>query len=167
MRLKEWFGWHFPELIRSITDIFLLVKVIILIRCRDNVRDDFENFKGPLIELIGSEEIVAKIKADADISMGVTLSVRYLMGTAQNILSIASFLAPLSTLRIVFERQSAESVPFLLTMMNLFSSVSWCLYGVLKQDTFVYFPNGLGVLVSALTMSLFLVYPPSRFVIFK
>jgi len=92
---------------------------------------------------------------------------RYLMGTAQNILSIASFLAPLSTLRIVFERQSAESVPFLLTMMNLFSSVSWCLYGVLKQDTFVYFPNGLGVLVSALTMSLFLVYPPSRFVIFK
>jgi len=74
MRLKEWFGWHFPELIKSITDIFLLVKVIILIRCRDNVRDDFENFKGPLIELIGSEEIVAKIKADADISMGVTLS---------------------------------------------------------------------------------------------
>jgi len=52
----------------------MLVKVIILIKSRDNLRDDFDNFKGPLIELIGSEEIVNKIKADADISMGVTLS---------------------------------------------------------------------------------------------
>lgn len=52
----------------------MLVKVIILIKRRDNLRDDFDNFKGPLIELIGSEEIVNKIKADADISMGVTLS---------------------------------------------------------------------------------------------
>jgi uncharacterized protein with PQ loop repeat len=92
---------------------------------------------------------------------------RYLMGTAQNILSIASFLAPLSTLRLVFERRSAESVPFLLTMMNLFASVSWCIYGILKQDTFVYFGNALGALVSSLTMSLFLVYPPARFAMFK
>lgn len=52
----------------------MLVKVIILIKNRNNLRDDFDNFKGPLIELIGSEEIVNKIKADADISMGVTLS---------------------------------------------------------------------------------------------
>lgn len=74
MRLKEWFGWHFPELVKTITDIFLLVKVIILIKSRDSIRDDYENFKGPLIELIGSEELVAKIKSDADISMGVTLS---------------------------------------------------------------------------------------------
>jgi RNA processing factor Prp31 len=52
----------------------MLVKVIILIKNRNNLRDDFDNFKGPLIELIGSEEIVNKVKADADISMGVTLS---------------------------------------------------------------------------------------------
>jgi len=74
MRLKEWFGWHFPELIKSVTDIYMLVKVIILIKNRDNVRDDFETFKPLLIELIGSEEIVEQIKKDADISMGTTIS---------------------------------------------------------------------------------------------
>jgi len=52
----------------------MLVKVIILIKNRNNLVDDFDNFKGPLIELIGSEEIVNKVKSDADISMGVTLS---------------------------------------------------------------------------------------------
>lgn len=87
---------------------------------------------------------------------------RLLMGTAQNCVSIASFLAPLATLRIVFERRSAESVPFLLTIMNFFSSLAWFCYGVLIQDKFVSFPNGLGVVLSLLTFSLFFVYPPPR-----
>lgn len=92
---------------------------------------------------------------------------RLLMGAAQNCCSIASFLAPLSTLRIVFEHRSAESVPFLLTAMNFFSSLAWLCYGLLIHDKFVYFPNGLGVLLSLMTFSLFLVYPPPRLVIFK
>ena len=42
-----------------------------------------------------------------------------------------------------------------------------CNTGMLIHDKFVYFPNGLGVLLSALTFSLFLVYPPPRLDVFK
>ena len=38
-------------------------------------------------------------------------------------------MAPLSTLRVVFEHRSAESIPFLPTIMNFFSSLSWFFYG--------------------------------------
>jgi uncharacterized protein with PQ loop repeat len=54
---------------------------------------------------------------------------KLLMGAAQNFVSIASFAAPLASLRVVFEHRSADSVPFLLTMMNLFSSLAWFIYG--------------------------------------
>ena len=39
------------------------------------------------------------------------------------------FVAPLATLRLVWERQSAESVPLLLTIMNFVSSLAWFFYG--------------------------------------
>jgi nucleolar protein 56 len=34
MRIKEWFGWHFPELARIITDNSVYVKVVKLIQVK-------------------------------------------------------------------------------------------------------------------------------------
>jgi len=35
MRLKEWFGWHFPEIVKIVTDIYVLVKIILIVKERD------------------------------------------------------------------------------------------------------------------------------------
>lgn len=35
MRLKEWFGWHFPELVRMISDIYVLSKMVRVIKNRN------------------------------------------------------------------------------------------------------------------------------------
>lgn len=74
MRLKEWFGWHFPEVTKIITDIFTLVKFINLIKRRENIVHHFEDYKGPLLELLGSEEVLDSVKKVADMSMGVSIS---------------------------------------------------------------------------------------------
>lgn len=74
MRLKEWFGWHFPELNKIITDIYIFVKIVLIIKQREVLVNDFESFKNQLIETVGSEEIVEQVKRAAEISMGVTIS---------------------------------------------------------------------------------------------
>lgn len=74
MRLKEWFGWHFPEICKIVTDIYILVKVILLIKHREVLVNDFEDYKEKLLEIVGTEEVVEQIKKAADISMGVTVS---------------------------------------------------------------------------------------------
>lgn len=74
MRLKEWFGWHFPELCKLVTDIYILVKVVLLIKERDSLVNQFPKQKDELLETVGSEDLVEQIKKAADISMGVTIS---------------------------------------------------------------------------------------------
>ncbi|EKX53338.1 hypothetical protein GUITHDRAFT_101039 [Guillardia theta CCMP2712] len=90
---------------------------------------------------------------------------RYFLGAAQNFISIACFVAPLATVRVVFESRSAESVPFLLALMNFFSSLSWYFYGVIIDDWFVQLPNLLGIFFSLMQLSLFVIFPPARFVV--
>jgi nucleolar protein 56 len=34
MRIKEWFGWHFPELNRIVSDNYMFVRVIQLIEVK-------------------------------------------------------------------------------------------------------------------------------------
>ena len=91
---------------------------------------------------------------------------KIVMGTAQNFLSIASFAAPLSSIRVVFAHRSTDSVPILLCVMNLLASLAWFVYGRLIGDAFISFPNGLGVLLSLIACSLFCIYPPLRLVLF-
>lgn len=42
MRLREWFGWHFPEVCKILTDIFVLVRVIVLVKTRFSIVNEFE-----------------------------------------------------------------------------------------------------------------------------
>lgn len=39
MRLREWYGWHFPELGKIITDNQVYAKAVILIGMRTNVKN--------------------------------------------------------------------------------------------------------------------------------
>lgn len=67
MRCREWYGWHFPELGKLISDNVAFVKVVKVIGTRENtVNSDLSD--------ILPEEIEEKVKEAAEISMGTEIS---------------------------------------------------------------------------------------------
>ncbi|KAI1111421.1 hypothetical protein F5Y14DRAFT_425518 [Nemania sp. NC0429] len=63
MRVKEWYGWHFPELDRILNDNLAYARVIIHMGIRENaVNTD-------LSEIL-PEDLEARVKAAAEVSMG-------------------------------------------------------------------------------------------------
>uniref|UniRef100_A0A182RFT9 Nucleolar protein 58 n=1 Tax=Anopheles funestus TaxID=62324 RepID=A0A182RFT9_ANOFN len=67
MRVREWYGWHFPELGKILTDNIAYVKVIKLVGMRDNIADT------DLSDIL-MEELEQKVKEAAEISMGTEIS---------------------------------------------------------------------------------------------
>lgn len=67
MRVKEWYGWHFPELAKILPDNLSYARVIVTLGIRNNA---------PTTDLseILPHEIEAAVKAAADISMGTEIS---------------------------------------------------------------------------------------------
>lgn len=75
MRVKEWYGWHFPEMGRILNDNLAYARVILTMGMRTNAA------KADLAEIL-PEEIEAAVKAAAEVSMGTEITVEDL-GTIQ------------------------------------------------------------------------------------
>ncbi|OAL02169.1 Nop domain-containing protein [Phaeosphaeriaceae sp. SRC1lsM3a] len=67
MRVKEWYGWHFPELAKILNDNLAYSKVVLKMGFRTNARES--DLSGIL-----PEEIEAAVKAAAEISMGTEIT---------------------------------------------------------------------------------------------
>lgn len=67
MRVKEWYGWHFPELAKILNDNMAYAKVVLKMGLRSN------SASTDLAEIL-PEEIEAAVKAAADRSMGTDIS---------------------------------------------------------------------------------------------
>jgi len=67
MRLKEWYGWHFPELAKILTDNVIYAKVSKKIGFRHNTKST------DLTDLL-SEDIEKEVKEAAEISMGTEVT---------------------------------------------------------------------------------------------
>ncbi|XP_077958495.1 nucleolar protein 58 isoform X1 [Gasterosteus aculeatus] len=67
MRCREWYGWHFPELGKVVTDNLIYCKAVRKIGDRTNVA-------GSDLSEILPEEIEAEVKLAAEISMGTEVS---------------------------------------------------------------------------------------------
>ena len=74
MRIKEWFGWHFPELSKIINDNYLYVRIVKLIQERKNLLNNKEELKEKLDEITLDPEISKAIIDSATISMGSDIS---------------------------------------------------------------------------------------------
>ncbi|KAG9200489.1 hypothetical protein B5807_03693 [Epicoccum nigrum] len=75
MRVKEWYGWHFPELAKILNDNLAYSKVVLKMGFRTNSKD--ADLSGIL-----PEEIEAAVKAAAEISMGTEISEEDLEATS-------------------------------------------------------------------------------------
>ena len=67
MRVREWYGWHFPEVAKIINDNVAYSKVVLQMGMRTNSKDT------DLAEIL-PEEIEGAVKAAAEISMGTEIT---------------------------------------------------------------------------------------------
>lgn len=54
MRLKEWFGWHFPEMSKIVNDNEIYVKLVQLVKNKEQLTDDL---LGQVEEITGDAEV--------------------------------------------------------------------------------------------------------------
>jgi nucleolar protein 58 len=67
MRVKEWYGWHFPEVAKIINDNLAIARLILKMGMRTNAANT------DLSDIL-PEEIEAAVKAAAEVSMGTEIT---------------------------------------------------------------------------------------------
>jgi len=68
MRLREWYGWHFPEMGKIVTENVVYAKVVKLMGMKTKAKDtEFSKVGVP-------EEIAAEVRAAAETSMGTEIT---------------------------------------------------------------------------------------------
>lgn len=68
MRLREWYGWHFPEMGKIVTENVAYAKVVRLLGFKSKAKDaDFSSVGVP-------DEIAAEVRAAAETSMGTEIT---------------------------------------------------------------------------------------------
>lgn len=93
MRVKEWYGWHFPEMARIVNDNLAYAKIIIAMGMRTNA------VNADLAEIL-PEEIETAVKAAAEVSMGTEITsddLDNIRGLAEQVVSFTDERAQLSS----------------------------------------------------------------------
>lgn len=74
MRIKEWFGWHFPELGKIVKDNYLYLRLVRLIQERGNLIKNKDDLVEKMNEITLDPEVTKAICDAAVISMGSDIS---------------------------------------------------------------------------------------------
>ncbi|KAK9093512.1 hypothetical protein Syun_028423 [Stephania yunnanensis] len=74
---------------------------------------------------------------------------------------ISMFASPLFIMNLVIRTKSVEFMPFYLSLSTFLMSVSFFVYGILKDDAFIYVPNGIGTLLGTAQLGLYAYYSRS------
>ncbi|KAK1922601.1 putative pre-rRNA processing protein [Papiliotrema laurentii] len=92
MRVKEWYGWHFPEMGKIIVDNLAYAKVVKAMGFRTNASTTS-------FELILPEDLEATVKAAAELSMGTEISdsdMAHIHSLCDQVISITEYRTQLS-----------------------------------------------------------------------
>lgn len=87
MRVKEWYGWHFPELAKILNDNVAYAKVVSAMGFRTNAATTS-------FEKILPEDLEAVVKAAAEISMGTEISesdIQHIHALCDQIIAISAY----------------------------------------------------------------------------
>jgi len=93
MRVKEWYGWHFPEMGRIVNDNLAYARVIVQMGMRTNAANS------DLAEIL-PEEIETAVKAAAEVSMGTEITTEDLdniQALAEQVVSFTEYRQQLSS----------------------------------------------------------------------
>ncbi|BAT89454.1 hypothetical protein LR48_Vigan08g026700 [Vigna angularis] len=74
---------------------------------------------------------------------------------------ISMFASPLFIIRLVIRTKSVEFMPFYLSLSTFLMSISFFLYGLVSDDTFIYVPNGIGTVLGIVQLILYFYYKSS------
>jgi nucleolar protein 58 len=112
MRVREWYGWHFPEMAKIVNDNMFYAKVALRMGMRINCK------KCDFSDILGDENMELNLKKVAETSMGTEISEADLI----NIKSLCEQVISLSEYRIqLFEylrNRMAAIAPNLTTMVG-------------------------------------------------
>ncbi|KAJ3759504.1 hypothetical protein EV360DRAFT_41739 [Lentinula raphanica] len=92
MRVKEWYGWHFPEMAKIIVDNIAYAKVVRAMGFRTNAASIS-------LAAILPEDLEAVLKAAAEISMGTEISdsdIEHINSLCEQVISISAYRTQLS-----------------------------------------------------------------------
>ncbi|KAI3956717.1 hypothetical protein MKW92_020421 [Papaver armeniacum] len=91
MRVREWYSWHFPELVKIVNDNYLYAKVAKFVENKSELSED--KIAG-LTEILGDEDKAKEIVEAAKASMGQDLSPVDLINVkqfAQRVMDLAEY----------------------------------------------------------------------------
>ncbi|KFM28625.1 Nucleolar protein 56 [Auxenochlorella protothecoides] len=97
MRVREWYSWHFPELVKIVSDNYQYAQLALLIKDKATLGEDK---LGALQEIIGDEDKAREVVEAARMSMGQDISPIDLVniGTfAARVISLAEYRQKLAT----------------------------------------------------------------------
>ncbi|XP_075477986.1 bidirectional sugar transporter SWEET16-like [Primulina tabacum] len=73
-------------------------------------------------------------------------------------LTIAMYAAPLSVMKTVIQMKSVKYMPFFLSFFQFLNGGVWSAYAVLVKDYYIGVPNGIGFLLGAAQLILYVIY---------
>ncbi|MEW5299658.1 MAG: hypothetical protein WDW38_004290 [Sanguina aurantia] len=93
MRVREWYSWHFPELVRIVNDNYLYARLALLIKDKSTLTQSDEKL-AEIIEVLGEEAKAKEVMAAAKSSMGQDISAIDLINIetfARRVISLAEY----------------------------------------------------------------------------
>ncbi|CAN0853694.1 Bidirectional sugar transporter SWEET2a [Linum grandiflorum] len=154
-----WYGMPFvsPNIIlvatvNSIGAVFQLVYIVIFIVYAEKTK------KVKMSVLLGA--VFVLFAAIAFVSLNFMEShVRQLFIGYLSVFSLISmFASPLFIINLVIKTRSVEYMPFFLSLATFLMSLSFLAYGMLKDDTFITVPNGIGTILGVVQLALYYHY---------
>ncbi|KAJ4712544.1 Nucleolar protein 56-like [Melia azedarach] len=91
MRVREWYSWHFPELVKIVNDNYLYARVVKLIEDKSKLSDDIIP---ALTDILGDEDKAKEIVEAGKASMGQDLSAIDLVNVqmfAQRVMDLSEY----------------------------------------------------------------------------
>jgi len=98
MRVREWYSWHFPELIKIVNDNILYARLVQVLQNRTNItREEHYN---AILEILGDEEKTELILQAAKSSMGydiIDYDLKNITNFAERVANLATYRQDLSS----------------------------------------------------------------------
>ena len=91
MRIREWYGWHFPELVKLVPDMFIYARCVAFIKDKTSLN---EGSLKELTAIVLDEDVAAQVLQAARVSMGMEMSevdMRNIQRFTEKLVNLGSF----------------------------------------------------------------------------